>query len=348
VTTRSETSQVARQAEMTVERAAHQSTALRSGYVLVTGGCAGRGCDPVVRSTELYNPEGGSFQLAAPMHVPRASHVAVHLADGRVLVAGGWTGQNATASAEVYDPSQGIFVRIGDMTTARVGAIATLLADRRVLVTGGETEAGAALSTSDLFDPATDTFSRAARMRSPRASHAAVRLADGRVLVTGGHQHLGEVLRSAEIFDPETGTFQPTGDMTVPRHKHAAALLPDGTVLIIGGSDGAYRHRYVATEIYDPATGQFSRGPDMHWPRYKLPDAVARLPSGAVVVAGGAARPEVYDPVARGFTVMRGTLGGVQEFATATVLPNGEVIVVGGYDAEVRSSASAWLLRLSD
>ncbi len=182
-------------------------------------------------------------------------------------------------------------------------------------------------------------------MRTPRGSHVAITLDDGRVLVAGGHRARGEILRSAEVFDPATGEFRPTGDMAAPRHKHAAAPLADGRVLIIGGSDARdYRGRYMSTEIYDPETGEFAPGPDMRWRRHKIRDAVAVLPSGAVLVAGGAARAELLDPADGVFVPVDGELSGPQMFATATLLPTGDVLVLGGYDDRIRSSDSAWLV----
>jgi hypothetical protein len=163
-------------------------------------------------------------------------------------------------------------------------------------------------------------------------------------LVAGGLRAKGEILRSAEIFDPATGEFRPTGNMTVPRYKHAAAVLRDGRVLIVGGSDGK-RERISSTEVFDPATGQFSPGPSLRWPRYKISNAVAVLPSGAVLVAGGAVRLELWDPPRGDFVAVEGQLEGLQEFATASILPTGEVLVLGGYDEQIRSSSSAWLVR---
>jgi hypothetical protein len=180
-----------------------------------------------------------------------------------------------------------------------------------------------------------------------RISHVAVSLADGKILVVGGRQaRRGEILSSAEIFDPSTGKFEPTGSMSSPRHKHAAALLPDGRVLVLGGSDVRdQRGRYRSTEIYDPATGTFSDGPDMNLPRFKLPAAIATLSSGAILVAGGAARIELYDPNTNAFALLPGELKDAMEFATASLLANDEVLLAGGYDGEIRTSASAWLVR---
>jgi len=329
---------------MTVSRAAHQATLLRSGRVLITGGCAGQGCERVLASTEVFDPTTRSFRLVAPMGTPRASHAAVALPDGRVLVSGGWTGQRATTGAEVYDPDSDRWTAVGDMTEPRASLIATPLHDGRVLVIGGGEGGLGNLATAEVFDPATSTFSPVGSMRSNH--YLATALADGRVLVTGGLDVEGKIVGSAEIFDPVTAQFRPTGNMAVPRVKHGAALLADGTVLIVGGSDEqGYRGRYNSTEIYDPATGRFSRGPGMQWGRHKLRDAVVVLPSGLVLVAGGAVRPEVFDPTRRTFLSVNGELGGPQMFATATLLPDGDVLVLGGYDDRTRSSSAAWLIR---
>lgn len=333
------------QGEMTVERAAHQATALTTGEILVTGGCAGRSCDVTHASAELYDPATGSFRPVAPMSSLRSGHAAVALPDGRILVMGGWTGQHATASAEAFDPRTGRFSSVGEMVAARMSPVAVSLLDDRVLILGGEERLGAPLASAEVFDPSTSTFSAVGEMQVPRGSHVATALADGRVLVTGGHRARGDILRSAEIFDPATGVFLPTGEMTIRRHKHAAELLADGTVLVIGGSDSRDGGgRYASTEIFDPATGRFSPGPDMNSPRYKLRDAMVGLPSGAVLVAGGATRPEMFDPEDSVFVLVESELSGPQSFATANLLSTGEVLVLGGYNDQIRSSASAWLI----
>ncbi len=328
---------------MSVERAAHQATLLKTGQVLVTGGCAERGCELFHASAELFDPDTRSFQPVPPMATPRASHAAVALPDGRILVSGGWTGRRATASAEIYDPATGQWAAVGDMTEARASHVAVPLTDGRVLIMGGGGGGLGDLASAEIFDPTISAFSTVGKMRTNH--YLATALADGRVLVTGGHNVKGEILRSAEIFDPATAEFQPTGEMAAPRVKHAAALLSDGRVLIIGGSDErSYRGRYASTEIYDPTTGEFSPGPDLGWARHKIRDAVAVLPSGAVLVAGGAVQPELFDPTDQIFVPVAGEMSGPQMFATATLLPSGDVLVLGGYDEGTQPSASAWVV----
>jgi hypothetical protein len=328
---------------MATDRAAHQATLLTDGRVLVTGGCAGDHCSRILASSEIYDPDARRFHPAASMNVPRASHAAARLPDSRVLVAGGWDGSAPTSTAEVYDPEADAWTRVGDMATARASGIAVTLADGRVLMVGGGQGRLGNLASAEVFDPATSTFS--ALGHAATNHYLATRLADGRVLLTGGEAPDGSILASAEILDPATGTFTATGPMATARVKHAAALLPDGRVLVIGGSDRrGYAGRFSSTEVFDPASGEFSPGPDLEWGRHKIRDAVVVLPSGDVVVAGGAARPEVYDHERRIFVPVEGDIGGPQMFATATLLPSGDVLVLGGYDHHTMPSAAAWLI----
>jgi len=333
---------VVRIGDMAVDRAAHQATRLGNGQVLITGGCAGRGCERILDSVELFDPGTRSFRAVAPMTVPRASHAAVALPDGRVLVSGGWTDQGAAAGAEIYDPGATRWTISGNMTVARVSHIAVPLDSGRVLMVGGGGGRLGDLTSAEVFDPSTSTFSAVGRMRTNH--YLATRLADGRVLVTGGQDARGEILASAEIFDPATGAFKRTGRMTVARVKHAAALLPDGRILIIGGSDRrGYAARFASTEIYDPESGEFSPGPTMKWARHKIRDAVVPV-SGGILVAGGALRLELFVPADNGFVPIEGELSGPQMFATATALESGEVLILGGYDDRTRPSAGAWLV----
>lgn len=337
--------EVIRIGKMSVERATHQATRLATGQVLITGGCARR-CSEALSSVELFDPDTQVFTSVAEMATPRTGGEAIALPDGRVLVAGGWTGELVTASAEIYDSAAGRWSSAGEMRDARMSHMVVALPDGRVLVIGGETRPRRSLASAEVFDPATARFATTGSMRTPRAYPAAVGLSDGRVLVTGGHRARDEVVRSAEIFDPATGKFRIAGNMAVPRHKHAAVLLQDGRVLIVGGSDERDgRGRLASTEIYDPETGEFSQGPTMHSPRHKIHDAVVVLPSGAVLVAGGSPHPEVWEPTEARFLQVRGRLEERHEFATATLLPTGQVLLVGGYDASIQSLASAWLIQ---
>jgi hypothetical protein len=185
-------------------------------------------------------------------------------------------------------------------------------------------------------------------MASARESHTATLLQDGRVLVTGGHRGRREqivVYESTEIFDPARAKFVPGPALATPRHKHDAVALADGRVLIVGGSDPRDRTRYASAELYDPAANAITAGPTMRIGRYKLRDTALRLPDGRVLIAGGGRHAEVFDPITNAFGAVEGDLGHDYSFASATLLSNGDAVVLGGYDDAMRNSDGIWRFR---
>jgi hypothetical protein len=66
------------------------------------------------------------------------SATATLLSDGRVLIAGGFSGAGGvTAESELYDPAGSRFLNTGSMHIAREFFTATLMSDGRVLMVGG-------------------------------------------------------------------------------------------------------------------------------------------------------------------------------------------------------------------
>jgi hypothetical protein len=91
------------------------------------------------------------------MTAARYSATATLLTDGRVLIAGGLSGQDYLGSAELFDPKTSAFVDAGLMLTARTEQTATLLDDGRVLFAGGmywpQGSAPVYLASAELYQP---------------------------------------------------------------------------------------------------------------------------------------------------------------------------------------------------
>ena len=336
--------------KLLVRRFSQTATLLPSGKVLITGGMERNG--KYDASVEIYDPRNSTFVAAGSMSTARSCHTATLLPNGNVLIAGGSAGPDEhLPTAELYDPSTGTFRRTGDMSGPRCGATAVLLKNGKVLIAGGDgARENDRLSSAELYDPAAGRFTSTGSVHVPRTMHTAVLLKDGRVLVVGGSSAgsypNSQIEASAEIYDPATGHFTPTGSMHLPRHKLAAVLLEDGRVLVVGGSDNRdWRGQYASAEIYDPAKGAFNSIGDMSFQRFKLMHAAVRLPDGRVLIAGGAERPEIYNPPTKTFQPVNGTVGEGRYFSTATVLNDGRVLITGGYgdDPMAGAVANAWL-----
>jgi hypothetical protein len=335
---------------LTDPREFHTATLLADGRVLLAGGFRD---DVPVASADVFDPATDSFTATAPMAVARVWHTATRLSDGRVLITGGnpveWNFSGAMhASAELFDPKTGTFSPTGSMATGRSLHSATLLRNGRVLIVGGSDALHHALTSAELYDPTTGRFSPAGSMKTARAFHTATLLDDGRVLVTGGSAVgwdpvPGDFVASSEVFDPKTGTFSPTGSMAAERVFHTATLLADGRVLVTGGAytptKGSIYSRDTV-ELYDPKTGTFGKAGSMSDDR-TLHQATP-LPDGRVLVTGGSAdgwsypgiplaSADIYDPRTGTFTPT-GSLADARFSHTATILPDGRVLVAGGYD----------------
>ena len=225
------------------------------------------------------------------------------------------------------------------MTRRRSDQTATLLAGGRVLIVGGY-DNGYTLDSANLFDPVTETFVETGRLAAARSYHTATRLLDGRDLIVGGTPRdwtfNGPFLASAELYDPASGTFSPTGSLVTARNLHTATLLPGGRVLIVGGNDSE-PHSLATAELYDPETGTFSPTGSMTTARGF--HTATLLADGRVLVTGGTsaawdgppflASAELFDPATGRFT-STGPMTEARASHTATLLPDGRVLLTGG------------------
>ena len=228
------------------------------------------------------------------------------------------------------------WVMTGGLNIARSAHTATLLQSGMVLVAGGR-DNNSMLDSAELYDPATGTWGLTNRMSAPRIDHTATLLPNGKVLVLGGTAAgMGppKATNTAELYDPATGTWTLTGNLKVATSEHTATLLSNGTVLVAGGYDSG---TVIAAQLYDPATGAWSLTGNLVFGRWG--HTATLLQDGRVLVAGGSdsdmiestlTSAELYEPVTGTWSVtQRPTIaGGI--FHTATLLPNGNVLVAGG------------------
>lgn len=286
------------------------------------------------------NAESGLVSRTRNMTASRAAHTATLLPDGKVFVAGGFTGESSLASTEIFDPTTAAFTTAANMSVARTGHTATLLSNGKVLIAGGYN--GSYLASAELYDPSANTFTPVSTMTAARSGHAATLLPNGKVLLAGGVGTGWTFLSTAEVYDPASNAFTSTGAMLSARESHTATLLNNGRVLIAGGHRGRRPAItiYSSTEIYDPATGAFTTAGDMTRIRHKH-EAVL-LADGRVLIVGGSderdgngayVSAEIYDPEKRTFRVT-GNMNS-QRYklqGTAVLLSNGKVLVAGGAD----------------
>ena len=148
---------------------------------------------------------------------------------------------------------------------------------------------------------------------------------------------VGGTASSGVAFTVLSGGFiATTGQMESSRYGQTATQLTSGQVLIAGGmsSSGAVN----SAELYTASNQTFAAANAMNVARWL--HTATLLNDGTVLIAGGSSvssettlnSAEIYNPVAGTFTLLSSTLNTPRVGHTATLLSNGQVLIVGGYD----------------
>ena len=346
----------------------HTATLLNSGKVLVAGGFSGGVVDA---TAELYDPIAGTWSATINLTVARRFHTATLLGgsvSSKVLFAGGQSlaAGGDLSSAELYDPASGAlgaFSATGSLTggSTRYNHTATLLNTGLVLLAGGI--GSNTFGSSELYTVGSGTFAATATLLSTRQNHSATIQPDGQVLVAGGTDAAGTTYRvTAEYFDPAgnagAGQWNSAPSLAAARAFQSMTMLPNGTILVAGGQNGSSSY-LTSSEIYNvaSATATFdstrnSGNTIINMVTSRSYQTSTLLPNGTVLIAGGEngggalTNCELFDPVAKSWTAT-GNLGGgaswTREFHTATLLPNGKVLVTGGAGSDSNTPNTAEL-----
>jgi hypothetical protein len=316
---------------MNVTRYGHRTILLGNGQVLaVTGDTTS------ANTAELYNPATGKWTLTGTPAMFHDGGSVTRLANGEVLLAGGYnpgftSAPAFIATAELYNPSTGQWTVTGSMPSARRLQVAVLLPNGEVLVAGGQDSSFSSIASAALYNPATGPWQPTASMHEARASAQAELLGNGTVLVAGGADYSNgsfvSFLASAEIYNPSTGKWTSIANMP-SAGGGPGSLLTNGDVLIVRDA------------FFDPgtstwtATGQFPN--DTHTIG---PTTATLLTTGQVLLTGFRSTyndtPTLNETVLYNFATNAYTIGASMNstrFAdAATLLLNGQVLVSGGY-----------------
>lgn len=267
------------------------------------------------------------------MMAARSGHTSTVLADGRVLLVGGMSGEkpvNAsyigrtpTSSCEIYDPNTATWMPATAMGTARANHTATLLSNGKVVVIGGSSNGtdNGALSSGEVYNPVTNTWTAIASIPAgPRWKHVALLVASGDILVTAGKTTDSTYLASTYTYTPGTDTWSAAlGAIGTARANAMGMVLNNGDVIIAGGENGS-----------PLSSDEFSTPPWAAWTTTGAQLSVARhsggivkLGNGKVLVAGGVTS---VDEGTTGITVSGAadiyTAAGVGAHGVWTIVPS--------------------------
>jgi hypothetical protein len=121
-------------------------------------------------SDTIIRGSGGN----AATDFPTGCYTWTPLPHGRILVAGGVSGNSAVSSAELYDPATGTWAATARMNVGRYLHAALLLPNGKVLVTVGQSgppSNGYSPLSAELCDPRTGRWALTGSLATARMRH---------------------------------------------------------------------------------------------------------------------------------------------------------------------------------
>jgi N-acetylneuraminic acid mutarotase len=319
-------------------RSGHTATLLQDGRVLVVGGITNN--ETYLASAEIYNPSTGVWSSTGSLEIFRVNHTATRLLNGKVLVIGGYRKivlnsadpnsihviRGTISYAELYDPLTGIWSRTGSLSLPRVAHTATLLKDGSVLVVGGNSDA---LST---------TYTQYEWGAGNGFIEDPIGLEPSPITSAVEKYHIG------------TGSWSTTTPYPITIANHTATLLINGKVVVAGGFNTETFTQNISTR-FDPAKSTWTLTNSLNTARVQ--HTATRLLNGNVIIVGGTStsnntnlrRIELYNAATGVWAPTDSFLSTNRTGHTATLLTNGKVLVVGGYNFNGELLATVELLQ---
>jgi hypothetical protein len=304
------------------------ASVMSDGQVLVVGGQGLRQC-------EIYDPDAGTWSPTGLLNDPHISAAMAPVGRDNYLVASGLP--DGGGSSESYDRSTGSWALTPNGTQNSFASVnlMTPLADGGIVATTNGTEIR-------FYSVTTRTWtSNPIDWTVYRDRACQVRLRDGRVLAFGG----GTIFtKEVDALNPSDGTFADGGTLAYFHYDGVGVMMPSGRVNVFGGNDQTTSTPQI--EISDDATPSWSTAQPAATPRADA--AAVTLPDGTLFVAGGRsgatlstalASAERYQP-SIGSWLPAGALSVARSGATATLLPDGKVLVAGGWLANGAASSA--------
>jgi hypothetical protein len=170
--------------------------------------------------------------------------------------------------------------------------------------------------------------------------HTATLAGDGSVLLIGGSRGQNTLSTSIDRYDPRSNTLLRIGNLSNGREGHRSVRLNSGRILVTGGLAS---FPVATAELVDERTGQVDPTGS---PRFqRVSHTATRLGNDRVLVTGGyssgegavfgiSRSAEIWDPRTNQFRLLASTMTTARAGHSATLLPDGRVLIVGGLSVD--------------
>jgi len=222
---------------------------LKNGNIMVLGGYYyDKSTTPweltYLNECDIYNPSTENWAVAAPMLIPRSSHTATLLNDGRVLITGGFNSDSlGLRECEIYDTITNSWETAAPMNDIRYSHDAILLPNGNVFVSGGPSVEGGGshwLKSTEVYNVQNNTWSYAGDMIDHRSGNKMFYLSTiNKILILGGAVLQPSFEDTWEIFDPVNLVSLyvkpfPITQFLIPSIE---VQLTSGNIMLVGGAE---------------------------------------------------------------------------------------------------------------
>ncbi|MBZ0287714.1 MAG: DUF1929 domain-containing protein, partial [Anaerolineae bacterium] len=247
-----------------------------------------------------------------------------------------WDRENDfTRSFRLYNPTTGSFSAVPDLPSSVFCAGLNLLLDGRLLLNGGHLlNDDYGLVETNIYNPASNGWARAGDMAYARWYPTTLTLGDGRLLTAGGEITPKVFATVPEIFNPATGawTTLPNASLNIRNYPNLH-LLPNGKILLVYTS--------APVRLIDLTTGRWTKVGTSTTPsgytsvQYrpgKIMQSGKGITTSVIDMNSGSPAWRITQPMTYG-----------RYSQNLIVLPDGDVLAVGGSNDNTNSTASAIL-----
>lgn len=319
---------------------------LPTGKVMVWSGDG----DVVGNNPQLWDPATQTLTSLGLIGYNAFCSGHAFLADGRLFVAGGHNGTNASANgdgvpyASLYDPFSNSWASAPDMNAGRWYPTVTTLSNGDALVVSGTMDTSYAVDTlPQVYQAATNTWRNLSNAQLGLDLYPMMFLApNGKVI------NVGPAQTTRYLDTANAGAWSVVANRNFGDRNYGSAVMFDGKVLVMGGGDPPTSTAELIELNAASPTWQFVAS--MSVARRQLNSTL--LPDGTVLVTGGTSgagfndptnaifTAELWDPAnpGNGWKTLAATSTGYPRIyhSAAALLPDGRVLITGGNDQTVQ------------
>ncbi|PWA16781.1 hypothetical protein CCH79_00017838 [Gambusia affinis] len=198
------------------QRRTHFSLSASGGRLFAIGG---RNVEGLLATTESYLPASNTWQMKAPMEVPRCCHSSATLPSGDILVTGGYISCAYSRSVARYSMESDTWTEQAPMEMPRGWHCSATLEGRVYVVGGSQLGPGGErvdVLSVEVFSPESGAWGRVASLPLGVSTAGLSPLGDKLYLLGGWNEAEKRYKAAVQKYDPATDSWSKAEDLPEP------------------------------------------------------------------------------------------------------------------------------------